>query len=113
MQSPHEERERDCGGMRDDMYGSGIRIERFRRFQHWRAQPRIRPLFGGEGEVDNCEVWRFARQLESFPAGSRRSGEEDGARIGERVLVERFDHGGLIAQTRECAFLIFLLGNEA
>lgn len=37
VQSTDEERKRNCGRMRDDVYGRGIRVERFRRFQHWRT----------------------------------------------------------------------------
>ena len=113
VQAPQEQRERNRGGMRDDVYGGRIRVGASGRFQHGRAQARIGPLFGGEGEIDDGEIRRLARQFQRFAAGVGRPGQEDGARVGESVRVERLDHGGLIAQARERAGLSSSVGDQA
>src|SRR5215467_12600888 len=98
--------------MRDDVYGASILFAwRLRRFQHGRAQARIGSLFSCEGKVDDSEIRSFTRQLEGFAARSRRAGKEDGARIGERILCERLDYGGFVAQACERALLIFVFGD--
>jgi hypothetical protein len=113
VQAAEEERERDGGGVSDDVDGGFDGGSRVGVFNQGSAEAGFGALFGGAGEVDNGGAGGVVEEFESFAAGFGGAGQEDGARIDQAGGIEGADDGGLVADSGERAGLFAGIGDQA